>query len=289
MVYQELRKTTVEPPKDTVEPMERARRALVAGLPFEFGQEARHYVLVIDEINRANIARVFGELITLLEPDKRLGSPNEVRVQLPASKESFGVPPNLHIIGTMNTADRSIALIDVALRRRFDFEEMMPDPDVLEKTLADAGVEESLRTLVLAVFTRLNERLRFLYDREHQIGHAFFLGVRSLEDLRKVFATKVIPLLQEYFFGQWDKVAIALGYPIDADGTPNQVRGTQHATGTFLTTQKLDEKTVLGFDHDEYFDQIAWDVHPAFRPRGKADDAWLTQAFDELHKRGAAG
>jgi len=199
------------------------------------------------------------------------------------------VPPNLHIIGTMNTADRSIALIDVALRRRFDFEEMMPDPDVLEKTLADAGVAESLRTLVLAVFTRLNERLRFLYDREHQIGHAFFLGVRSLEDLRKVFATKVIPLLQEYFFGQWDKVAIALGYPIDADGTPNQVRGTQHATGTFLTTQKLDEKTVLGFDHDEYFDQIAWDVHPAFRPRGKADDAWLTQAFDELHKRGAAG
>ena len=289
MVYQELRKTTVEPPKDTVEPMERARRALVAGLPFEFGQEARHFVLVIDEINRANIARVFGELITLLEPDKRLGSPNEVRVQLPASKESFGVPPNLHIIGTMNTADRSIALIDVALRRRFDFEEMMPDPDVLEKTLADAGVAESLRTLVLAVFTRLNERLRFLYDREHQIGHAFFLGVRSLEDLRKVFATKVIPLLQEYFFGQWDKVAIALGYPIDADGTPNQVRGTQHATGTFLTTQKLDEKTVLGFDHDEYFDQIAWDVHPAFRPRGKADDAWLTQAFDELHKRGAAG
>ncbi len=282
MVYQELRKTTVEPPTDTVEPMEKARRALIAGLPFQFGRQARHFVLVIDEINRANIARVFGELITLLEPDKRLGSDNELRVQLPASKEWFGVPPNLHVVGTMNTADRSIALMDVALRRRFTFEEMMPDASALKDALAEAGVEESLRTLVVGVFTKLNERLRYLYDREHQIGHAYFFGVRSLADLRAVFADRILPLLQEYFFGQWDKVALAIGYPIKADGTPKEVRGTEHATGTFLTTQKLDEKSVLGFDHDEYVDQVAWDVHPAFRPRGQADDAWLKQAFDEL-------
>ena len=240
------------------------------------------FVLVIDEINRANIARVFGELITLLEPDKRLGCPNELRVQLPSSKEWFGVPPNLHVVGTMNTADRSIALMDVALRRRFTFEEMMPDADALNDALAEAKVDEVLRKLVVTVFAKLNERLRYLYDREHQIGHAYFFGVRSLADLRAVFADRILPLLQEYFYGQWDKVALALGYPIKTDGTPKEVRGAEHANGTFLTTQRLDEKAVLGFDHDEYGEQVAWDVHPVFRPRGKADDAWLKQAFAEL-------
>lgn len=240
------------------------------------------FVLVIDEINRANIARVFGELITLLEPDKRLGNPNELRVQLPSSKEWFGVPPNLHVIGTMNTADRSIALMDVALRRRFTFEEMMPDADALDDALAEANVSENVRKLAIAVFTKLNERLRYLYDREHQIGHAYFLGVKDLAGLRTVFADRILPLLQEYFFGQWDKVALALGYPIKADGAPKELRDTTHAQGTFLVTQKLDEKSVLGFDHDEYVDQVAWDIHPNFRPRGKADDTWLKQAFDEL-------
>lgn len=257
-----------------------ALRQITGQLHFPDG--CRQYVLIIDEINRANIARVFGELITLLEPDKRLGHPNELRVQLPSSKEWFGVPPNLHVIGTMNTADRSIALMDVALRRRFIFEEMMPDAVALKGALAEANVDEALRTLVVSVFEKLNERLRYLYDREHQIGHAYFFGVRSLADLRAVFADRILPLLQEYFYGQWDKVALALGYPIKADGTPKEVRGIEHSSGTFLTTQKLDEKTVLGFDHDEYVDQVAWDVHPAFRPRGKATDAWLKQAFDEL-------
>jgi hypothetical protein len=240
------------------------------------------FVLVIDEINRANVARVFGELITLLEPDKRLGKPNELRVLLPSSKEWFGVPPNLHVVGTMNTADRSIALMDVALRRRFTFEEMMPDAGALNDELAEANVDEALLALVVGVFMKLNERLRYLYDREHQIGHAYFFGVRSLDGLRAVFADRILPLLQEYFYGQWDKVALTLGYPIKADGTPKEVRGVEHARGTFLTTQKLDEKGVLGFDHDEYVDQVAWDVHPSFRPRGKADDAWLKQAFEEL-------
>jgi hypothetical protein len=250
--------------------------------PVHFPDGCRQYVLIIDEINRANIARVFGELITLLEPDKRLGNSNQLRVQLPASKEWFGVPPNLHVVGTMNTADRSIALMDVALRRRFTFEEMMPDAGELSDALAEANVDEPLRTLVVGVFTKLNERLRYLYDREHQIGHAYFFGVRSLDGLRAVFANRILPLLQEYFYGQWDKVAPAVGYPIKADGTPKEVRGVEHASGTFLTTQKLDEKSVLGFDHDEYVDQVAWDVHPAFRPRGKADDTWLVQAFEEL-------
>jgi 5-methylcytosine-specific restriction endonuclease McrBC GTP-binding regulatory subunit McrB len=182
----------------------------------------------------------------------------------------------------MNTADRSIALMDVALRRRFTFEEMMPDAGALGEALAEANVDAPLRELVVGIFRKLNERLRFLYDREHQIGHAYFFGVRSLGDLRAVFADRILPLLQEYFYGQWDKVALTLGYPIKPDGAPKEMRGTEHSSGTFLTTQKLDDKAVLGFDHDDYVDQVLWDVHPAFRPRGKADDAWLKQAFDEL-------
>jgi 5-methylcytosine-specific restriction endonuclease McrBC GTP-binding regulatory subunit McrB len=287
VVYRELLVKSKASSADELDPSSidgamKACRALVSGRKFKFIKGCRQYILVIDEINRANIARVFGELITLLEPDKRLGMPNELQVQLPASKEWFGVPPNLHIIGTMNTADRSIALMDVALRRRFTFEEMMPDAGQLERVLNDAEVDKKLIERTVAVFKKLNERLRYLYDREHQIGHAYFLGVRSLADLRTVFADRILPLLQEYFFGQWDKVALALGYPLKADGKPKNLRGEEHGQGTFLTAQKLDEKSVLGFDHDEYIDQVAWDIHPAFRPRGKAEDAWLEQAFNEL-------
>jgi hypothetical protein len=281
IVYRELIKLQKGNTR-SAEPVARATRAFASGRAFNFAAGTRQFVLVIDEINRANIARVFGELITLLEPDKRLGNANELRVQLPSSKEWFGVPPNLHVIGTMNTADRSIALMDVALRRRFTFEEMMPDASALSDALAEAKVDAQVRQLVISVFVKLNERLGFLYDREHQIGHAYFLGVRSFDDLRAVFADRILPLLQEYFYGQWDKVALTLGYPIKADGTPKEVRSAEHLTGTFLTTQKLDDKAVLGFDHDDYVDQVVWDVHPAFRPRGKQEDAWLKQAFDEL-------
>jgi hypothetical protein len=239
------------------------------------------FVLVIDEINRANIARVFGELITLLEPDKRIGMPNELRVELPVSKESFGVPPNLHVLGTMNTADRSIALMDVALRRRFTFEEMMPDPGKLGDALAKANVEPGLKKLVVAVFTKLNERLRYLYDREHQIGHAYFFDVKSIENLRDVFATKIIPLLQEYFFGRWEKVAMALGHPRKGEAWDMK------AGHTVLEVSAVDEKSVLGSDHEEYEgEQLQWEVREEFLPRTKASPGseWLMKTF-----RGVAG
>lgn len=263
-------------------PEERVREALASHSQFSFPYNAKQYVLVIDEINRANIARVFGELITLLEPDKRLGAPNELRVQLPASKEWFGVPPNLHVLGTMNTADRSIALMDVALRRRFTFEEMMPDTEKLAKHLEEEVADEDDPNLVLAVFEKLNERLRFLYDREHQIGHAYFFGVHTLDGLREVFATRIVPLLQEYFYGHWEKVALALGHPQTKDGPA--LRGENEPT--ILTATKVVEKAVLGFDHEDYEDRLAWEIHPAFRARGKVPAAWgadgLVRVFQEV-------
>ena len=206
--------------------------------------KSENYVLIIDEINRGNISKIFGELITLIEPSKRSGNAEKLSVSLSYSGKPFSVPDNLYIIGTMNTADRSLATMDTALRRRFDFVEMMPTPDLLEnKAVNGIDLTELLKTL--------NQRIEVLYDREHALGHAFFMPVKQLIDSGKdeeafselvsVFKNKIIPLLQEYFFEDWQKIRLVLG--------DNQRKDDLH----FIHENKLSDdklKNLFGSGHN---------------------------------------
>ncbi len=189
---------------------------------------APRYAVFIDEVNRGNVARVFGELITLIEEDKRLGADNELIVTLPNSRTRFGVPSNLHLIGTMNTADRSVEALDTALRRRFAFEECPPMPGLLD-FLIDGDIDPR------ALLETINRRLLKLYDRDHLIGHAYLMGLSqdpSLEGLKSVFKNALIPLLQEYFYGDWGRIGLVLGRDF--------VKRHDHAATGFAD-----------FDHDE--------------------------------------
>ena len=173
------------------------------GLTFSVSNTVKPHILIIDEINRGDVSKIFGELITLIEEDKRIGKEHQMTVTLPYSREPFGVPNNLYIIGTMNTADRSIALLDTALRRRFDFEEMMPKPELLRgKDIEGVDLEQLL--------TKINDRIKNEYDRDHQIGHSYLMEVENKEQLERAYKNRILPLLNEYFYNDIDSVAKVL-------------------------------------------------------------------------------
>lgn len=187
---------------------------IAKGVFREFCEEARkksgNCVFIIDEINRGNISKIFGELITLIEDSKREGEPEAMSVILPYSKEKFSVPKNVYILGTMNTADRSISLMDTALRRRFEFVEMMPDEDLLDEVVVEEGIN------IHEMLKIMNRRIEALYDREHTLGHAFFMSLKNegkatINQLESIFKNKIIPLLQEYFYEDYEKIMLVLG------------------------------------------------------------------------------
>lgn len=190
-------------------------------------------VFIIDEINRGNISKIFGELITLIEPSKRITGPEEMKAMLPYSGKKFGVPPNVYIIGTMNTADRSIALLDTALRRRFQFVEMHPETALLRDLIVDGiGIGDMLDTL--------NRRITVLLDREHVVGHAYLLPLiedPTMERLAWIFKFQIIPLLQEYFYDDYEKIQLVLGDNQKPDNSTRIIVVKQDANQLFGNAQ----------------------------------------------------
>ena len=213
-------------------------------------EKDKRFVLIIDEINRGNIAKIFGELITLIEDSRRLAADDETKVTLSYSKNSFGVPNNLYLIGTMNTADRSIQLLDTALRRRFDFVEMMPKPEL---ELISENVEGVNCKRILE---EMNKRITVLLDRERQIGHTYLLDVDTMEKLSYAFQNKIFPLLQEYFFDDWAKIRAVLGgnrFVRDRNGdVPNLFLGLEQVDEDRTIYERLPGDAPGWTDPEEY-------------------------------------
>ena len=218
-------------------------------------EELKNHVLIIDEINRGNVSAIFGELITLLEEDKRKGNKEHTEVKLPYSGDKFSVPNNVYIIGTMNTADRSVEALDTALRRRFSFVEMQPDPKILsdEKYVKynDVDLSKLLETI--------NQRIEMLIDKDRQIGHSYFIGIQDLEDLRRTFKDKIIPLLEEYFYGDFGKIGLVLGEK-------------------FIEQTKYEEKVFAKFPYEKDFLEDKKIYHIT------SSESWEEDTFESIYE-----
>jgi len=218
---------------------------------------SKNHIIIIDEINRGNISKIFGELITLIEPSKRLGAEEEIQLRLPYSNEIFGVPKNLYIIGTMNTADRSIALLDTALRRRFEFVEMMPKAELLHGLMVEFLAPDRVINLEMLLET-INSRIEYLYDREHTIGHAYFMdlfkigGGRRKEALDNIFRNKIIPLLQEYFYDDWKKILLVLNDGFIEESRENASSIFETIDDEYLEEDKMSYSVRKSFTSDAY-------------------------------------
>jgi len=219
-----------------------------------------NFVLIIDEINRGNIAQIFGELITLIEPDKREGGDEELKAILPYSKKQFSVPSNLFIIGTMNTADRSIEALDTALRRRFSFEEMPPKPEIIKQEGALREVKSEIQVgeeyfLLSEILKTINQRIEKLLDKDHLIGHSYFIDVKEVSDLQRVFYRNIIPLLEEYFYGDKGKIQLVLGQGF--------IKQAEHSGETDLFAQS-------DYNNSIFEDREVWGLTTAWRYNDKA-------------------
>ena len=208
-------------------------------------EETQNHVLIIDEINRGNISAIFGELITLLEEDKRKGNSEHIEVKLPYSGNNFSVPNNVYIIGTMNTADRSVEALDTALRRRFSFVEMQPNPNILSK-VENVDLKELLKTI--------NQRIEVLIDKDHQIGHSYFIGIQDIDGLRRTFKDKIIPLLEEYFYGDFGKIGLVLGGKF-IESVENEIAFPKNFT---YEKDFLEDKKIYHFTPSKDWDEDAF-------------------------------
>jgi 5-methylcytosine-specific restriction endonuclease McrBC GTP-binding regulatory subunit McrB len=207
-------------------------------------EKLKKFVMIIDEINRGNVSAIFGELITLIEDDKRKAIINQkqehIEVELPYSGDKFSVPDNLYIIGTMNTADRSVEALDTALRRRFSFVEMPSKP----KELANKVLEGAEKIDLVKLLETINQRIELLIDKDHQIGHSFFINLKNFDELKFTFKNKILPLLEEYFFGDFGKIGLVLGEKFISVKNGNENKGVlakfeAYDDVTFLTEKKI--------------------------------------------------